>query len=153
MSTPSEDPTLRNPKPEPRTAPSEPKLAYSEVPERPTPRTDRIARGAGRVTPPRRTATPPMAAPHRMAPRPHPTHGPQPHRPPAPQGRAPQARPPQAPHRPAGLAQGTPSNQPAPPAPDPAPKRARPLLTGPEWAAAAAMIVLVLAVLLGLALA
>lgn len=46
MSTPSEDPTLRNPKPvpkpepaapAPRTAPSEPKLAYSEVPDRPTP--------------------------------------------------------------------------------------------------------------------
>ncbi|NMD56831.1 hypothetical protein HHU10_14530, partial [Tsukamurella columbiensis] len=40
-----------------------------------------------------------------------------------------------------------------PPAHDSAPKRARPRLTGPEWAAAAAMIVLVLAVLLGLALA
>lgn len=156
MSTPSEEPTLRNPKPEPkqapepRTAPSEPKLAYSEVPDRPTPRTDRIARGAGRVTPPRRTATPPMAAPHRMAPRPHPTHGAQqPHRPPAPQGRAQQARPPQPQSRPA-VPQGAPSNQQAE---NPAQKRARPLLTGPEWAAAAAMIVLVLAVLLGLALA
>ncbi|MFD9825861.1 hypothetical protein ACFWXB_00150 [Tsukamurella tyrosinosolvens] len=168
MSTPSEDPTLRNPKPvqkpepaapAPRTAPSEPKLAYSEVPDRPTPRTDRIARGAGRVTPPRRTATPPMAAPHRMAPRPHPTHGAQQHRPPAQQARAQQAnqaRPPQAqsrPARPAGPAQGAPSNPPAPQAQNPAPERARPRLTGPEWAAAAAMIVLVLAVLLGLALA
>ncbi|RDH10710.1 ammonia channel protein, partial [Tsukamurella pulmonis] len=42
---------------------------------------------------------------------------------------------------------------PAAPAAAPAPQRTRPRLTGPEWAAAAAMIVLVLAVLLGLALA
>ncbi|BDH55484.1 hypothetical protein MTP03_04230 [Tsukamurella sp. PLM1] len=57
---------------------------------------------------------------------------------------------------------GAPSGGPAPAAhPGPAPQarsagthpgRARPRLTGPEWAAAAAMVVLMLAVIIGLAL-
>ncbi|MET9328979.1 hypothetical protein [Tsukamurella sp. NPDC003166] len=163
MTSPSEEPTLRNGKPlKPASAPSEPKLAYSEVANPPAPRTDRIARGAGRVAPPRRTATPPMAAPHQMAPRPHHQHGhpgqprsaaPAPHpaaqAQPAPQ---PQARP-AAQVRPAAPAHSVAPVRPAAPQPAPSVKRTGPRLTGPEWAAAAAMVVLVLAVILGLALA
>ncbi|KXO99574.1 hypothetical protein AXK61_17270 [Tsukamurella pseudospumae] len=158
MTSPSEEPTLRNGKPlKPASAPSEPKLAYSEVTNPPAPRTDRIARGAGRVTPPRRTATPPMAAPHQMAPRPHHQHGHPQQRPsvPVPPAQAHRAAPPPGrAHSPAPAGHRSAGQQQAMgPAPAPAPKRTGPRLTGPEWAAAAAMIVLVLAVILGLALA
>ena len=138
---------MRKPSP----APSAPKLAYSEVPQPQAPsNTEQIARGSSRIKPPPRTprspARPGQPAPQRqIAPnaetmrRPLPPQAAEPARPAAP-----------APQAPAPAAAAAPA-EPAP-QPHPAP-HARPRLTGPEWAAAAVMVFLVLAVVVGVALA